>query len=146
MSGVLDRFWQKVAKLDGGCWEFTGAIANTGYGIFYNGKKLEGAHRWSYRMYVGEIPDGLFVCHHCDNRKCVRPSHLFVGTVKDNAQDAAKKGRVPHGEGHCHSKLTEEQVLAIRSDTRSYRKIAPDYGITYSTVGEIKRRLIWKHI
>lgn len=146
MSGHIDRFFSKVEKIDGGCWEYTGAIADTGYGIFWNGEKLVGAHRWAYSMFVGEIPDGHYVCHKCDNRRCVKPSHLFAGTPKDNMQDASRKGRTARGENFVSAKLTEEQVLQIRADNRPIRKIAEDYPICHATVSEIKRGEIWKHL
>lgn len=142
-KGHIDRFFSKVHKIDGGCWEFLGAIAGeTGYGIFWNGEKLEGAHRWAYKMFVGEIPDGYFVCHHCDNRKCVRPSHLFTGTQQDNMQDASRKNRCVSP----NTKLTKEQVLAIRADNRPIRTIAKDYPVCFATISCVKRRQIWKHI
>ena len=91
-----DRFWAKVEKTDG-CWLWTGAISGgTGYGGFAWELKPHlqtGAHRASWLLHNGEIPEGLWVLHHCDNRRCVRPDHLFLGTAKDNHTDMLVKGR-----------------------------------------------------
>lgn len=87
-----EQFEQKyIVNEQTGCWEWTAAISKQGYGRFNH----TAAHRYSYKMYVGEIPDGLFVCHHCDNKKCVNPDHFFLGTTTDNIRDAMKKGILP---------------------------------------------------
>jgi hypothetical protein len=88
------RFWAKVSKTDD-CWNWIGAIGETGYGNFGIGYRTYRAHRLSYEMHYGPIPSGMLVCHKCDNRKCVRPDHLFIGTHKDNMTDCSEKGRLP---------------------------------------------------
>jgi len=91
----MERFYSKINKIEDGCWEWTAGLrGKTGYGaIKVDGKVLD-AHRLSYTLHKGEIPKGMYVCHSCDNRKCVNPDHLFLGSAKDNWQDAVDKGRI----------------------------------------------------
>lgn len=103
---LTDRFWEKVAKSDG-CWLWTGSRQRNGYGFLFAGTRKEPhperAHRVSWRIHFGEIPDGLWVLHKCDNPPCVNPEHLFLGTRTDNMRDCARKGRVTT---IGHSRLT----------------------------------------
>lgn len=96
---MVERFWERVQK-DDGCWEWTGATSAAGYGVFGKNTKLWFAHRFSYELSNGPIPDGMFVCHQCDNPRCVRPDHLFLGSHKDNMKDMCLKGRQSKGEAH----------------------------------------------
>lgn len=114
---VAERFWAKVRKSDG-CWEWTGALNKTGYGWFnadWDGRGPELAHRVSFRLAHGT--DGYFVCHHCDNRRCVRPEHLYDGTPASNIQDMVARGR--HGQKsktHCpqgHPYTGENVIVAV---------------------------------
>jgi hypothetical protein len=90
----LESFWIRVDKKSSSeCWEWTGALTNKGYGKLSFSYKSRAAHRLSYELFYGEIADGLFVCHKCDNPKCINPHHLFLGTHKDNMVDMCSKGR-----------------------------------------------------
>ena len=136
-----------------GCWLWTGQCDRQGYGVF----RLKGspyttriASRISWQIYNGPITDGLNVLHKCDTPPCVNPLHLFLGTIGDNYKDSKNKGRTGYGvtvgTNHPFSKLTEEQVYAIRNDLRSIRVIAGDYGICDTTVCKIKLRQKWRHL
>lgn len=118
---LIPRFWEKVQKSEG-CWEWTGALlkARGGYGTFNVGDhKTKYAHRFSWEIHYGEIPPGKLVCHHCDNPKCVRPDHLFIGSYWDNAQDAALKGRMGfHPKSHMWRKYSPELIQSILEDPR----------------------------
>lgn len=153
------RFIEPSDFRSGGCWNWTGCLQENGYGRFNIGGCPLGAHVAAYKLFHGAIPDGLDVCHSCDNRKCVRPDHLFTGTRLANMQDAAKKGRISRGEKHAAAirsgiripaaKLSPLQVLAIDARLRSGHRpsqIAEDYDVTAHTIIAIQRGRTWSHI
>lgn len=157
-----ERFWPRVQRTEG-CWFWTGYINAYGYGRFSIRRRTYMAHRVSYELTYGAIPDGLDVCHHCDNRPCVRPDHLFVGTRADNLNDMYQKGRrsigsrhsaaligrVPRGEGHYRHKITEEQVRIIKSESAAgvtRAALARRFNITRTAVIKVVRGTRWKHI
>ena len=151
--GLLERFYNKVNRAPSGCLEFSGACAKD-YGRFSVGwrdgkRKIESAHRMSYMLSTCEpIPVGMFVCHTCDNRACVAPEHLFLGTQAENLADASAKGRMvapPHkvGETHGAAKLTETMVLDIRGSDMSCRKLAAMYAVGASQIHRIKHSRSW---
>lgn len=143
-------FWRYVHKQEG-CWEWTGYIGKNGYGTFQIGGRREAAHRFSYQCNVGPIPNGLFVCHSCDNRKCVNPTHLWLGTCGDNNIDMTQKGRnyrgpsKIHSEAHPKSKLTSADAIAIRSDQRNITEIARSFGVSRALIRGIKNGTHWKY-
>lgn len=136
-----DRFWAKVDRSAGpdGCWPWTGARGRRGYGqLKWNGKDAR-APRVVYALTFGPIPDGMLVCHTCDNPPCVNPAHLFLGTNADNLADARAKDRLGQ-------RLTLQVVAAIRRDHAAgagVRALGRTYGIHYSTVSRVVRGLLW---
>jgi len=147
---VETRFWEKVEKTDT-CWNWIGAIDSVGYGsLTINGRTYR-SHRLSYLLNKGKIPNGLCVLHTCDNRRCVNPNHLFLGTNKDNMIDKHKKSRAntPKGEKQGHAKLTKEKVIEIRNlykAGKSTRELAKAFGVCHHTIWDVANRLTWKHI
>lgn len=141
-----------------GCWLWLGNTGWTGYGAFRIDPKSNSipAHRASWKLHRGDIPSGLFVCHTCDNRACVNPDHLFLGTPSENMQDASRKGRMNwkagevralrKGEDHPASKLKKSDVLDIRSSSLLGTELADKYGVSNNTISRIRRGLIWRHV
>lgn len=123
----------------------------TGYGQFKVNNKVQRAHRVSWTIHFGDIPDRLLICHKCDNPSCVNPSHLFIGTQFDNMKDAVTKGRLNNkGEKQGCSKLTTEQVLKIRElyATGNYtqRGLGKLYGMCHGQINQIINRKAWTHV
>jgi hypothetical protein len=132
------------------CWEWTRLLHKKGYGvgIVYMGIRLS-AHQLSWILNRGPIPDGLYVCHHCDNRKCINPDHLFIGDNDDNMDDAHEKGRCI-GSGHWRAQLTDAEVTEMRRLRREeglrYADLVTLFKVHMQTVAGIIRRERWKHI
>lgn len=159
---IADRFWPKVNKngpicerLGSNCWEWSAALDRRGYGVLgIKGSRTASAHRIAWELTNGNIPDGMEVCHRCDNPACVRVSHLFLGDHTDNMRDMTAKGRhngdgKPHGIEHHNAKLDDERVAEIRSRTatgESKIAIAAEYGVSVSLIYAIHHRKIWQHV
>lgn len=146
-AAVVNRFLIKFKKTKG-CWQWKAGFNTYGYGLFKELGKTIGAHRFSYKLFIGSIPKGLLVCHTCDNRACVNPKHLWIGTEYDNAQDCVKKGRQTRACGvkNGHSKLTEQQVKEIRNLKESSYNICTKYNVVASTIRSIRNGSRWAHL
>jgi hypothetical protein len=148
-----ETFDQHVHRVPGSeCWEWRWSGTPRGYGAVWSGGRQTYAHRKAYELFVGAIPDGMMVCHKCDNPKCCNPAHLFLGTQKDNMSDCVAKGRLTkgehHGERNGRHKLTEDLVGWIRLFAKNgipHRHIADLFGVTRSVVSHIKCGRSWRH-
>lgn len=143
---AIERFWSRVKKTDY-CWLWTGPTAKGGYGKTGVGP----AHQVSWIENYGPIPEGLQVCHKCDNPPCVNPVHLFLGTTADNSADMVQKGRSLKGRKHPMVIVNEAVVREIRAAYVPRKNgglvaLAQKYGLAHTTVHAIVTRKIWKHI
>lgn len=158
----MKRFYDKVKiNPETGCHEWTAYKGRWGYGRFRVGGTCKLAHRVAWEMENEPIPEGMLICHHCDNPCCVNPEHLFVGTNQDNATDKMTKGRgnQPKGESSGMSKITREQALVVHRRLRAVerypsgrvkmgelQRIAKETGLTRQTVSHISQGHTWKHL
>lgn len=168
-SDPIVRFWSYVDKSGGptACWPWTKFIHPKGYGIYLVrgwGKRTSRTHRIAYELTYGPIPDDLYACHHCDNPACCNPNHIFIGTQKDNMQDAARKNRTSKGDtswSHLHrdhypvgescpnAKLTDNLVREIRtsySSGMSTYKLAQRFNVSSHTIWTVISHKSWKHV
>ena len=154
-AGLELRFWAKVCKSDG-CWTWTASCTKAGYGQIRRKGGVFYAHRLVYELAHGPIPPGLFVLHSCDNRRCVNPDHLSIGTAQDNTQDMMVKsrGRFPgpiesaKGERHGMAKLTWQKVSEIRRRFQvggiTQVELGDEYGVSGAHVCGIISGKLWK--
>lgn len=151
---LRERFWEKVEILDlDQCWPWRGARTPNGYGrIGIDGSRVDIASRVSWRLNYGPIPDGMCVCHRCDNPGCVNPRHLFLGTRRDNIVDMYSKGRGnrPFGEKHVCARFTPQEVADIRAIYArggvSQRTLGEQYGVSHKAIGRLVARVTWRHV
>ena len=143
-----DKFWIDVDK-SGSCWVWRGKRFPNGYGCYRDSVHSYLAHRISYEFVNGPIPDGMLVCHKCDNPSCVNPDHMFLGTHSDNAQDALRKGRLnpARGEKSGNSKLTQVDIDIIRQMARigkPQKVIAGFFPVSPKQISVIVNSIQWK--
>jgi hypothetical protein len=147
---LIERFEERYIPIpESGCWLWIGATTEDGgYGQISQDYRRMLAHRLSWELYNGPIPEGMNVLHHCDTPSCVNPKHLFLGTQLDNAKDCWSKNRhsFPIGELHPGSKLTEDQVKTIRLSSQKSQILADEYNVTVGLIKHIRHRRLWKHI
>jgi len=146
---VKGRFLSKIKKQKTGCWEWQAGL-RTGYGIIKVEGKSLGAHRLSWMIYNGDMPEGLYVCHKCDNPKCVNPDHLFIGSHSDNMKDAFNKGRliIPKGRGFeinhypLNTKIPKTKAIEVKAavfnrESRTLKQVSIDLNVPYQYVRDI---------
>lgn len=161
----VDRFWSKFSREDKEpCWPWPMSKFPDGYGQFMVKHHPYRAHRVAWELTNGSIPDGILVCHKCDNPICCNPNHLFLGTVADNHEDRGRKGRtasgdrhgfrknpskVPRGEANGNSILTDDEVRLIKkmkSEGAKNIEIAKATGRSESIISRIVLGKSWRHI
>jgi predicted XRE-type DNA-binding protein len=150
MKTLEERFFNKVNKTHS-CWEWTAGKDRYGYGSIRINNKVLRTHRVSYQLHYGDFDIALFVCHKCDNKKCVNPEHLFLGTHQDNMTDKVNKGKQPNliGKNNPNTKLTEDNVIQIKKLLfvgMKQREIAQKYNVSQNQISQIKNNKAWKHI
>ena len=141
-----------IPEPNSGCWLWTaGCLVNGGYGYLYIDGVQHRAHRISYELFCGSIPDGLIVRHKCDVTCCVNPQHLILGTDWDNSQDKIARQRVvgfKAGSNHPNTIITEQDVRDIRykATIMSQQLVADEYGMTQAAISKIVRKVTWSHV
>lgn len=150
-ESILERLLARVKVNANGCFEWQAARLACGYGRFYvrEQKKEMQVHRVAYEAVRGPIPEGKLVCHHCDNRRCCNPAHLFLGTHKDNSRDCVSKNRHVHGSKAHNAKLTEADIVAIcerYNAGRNHYELADEFGVCRPVITEILQGKLWPHV
>lgn len=146
-SEMIDKY--AIPEPNTGCWLWIGGLDRTGYAKVSASYRTERASRVSWELVNGPISDGLFVCHRCDNRACVNPAHLFLGTHQDNMADMVRKGRSPRGVRNSGAKLRESDVVTIHDmlrDGASTSDVAQRFGICQESANKIARGVTWSHV
>lgn len=145
-------FNKKVIIKDG-CWDWKGNFAKNGYAIlhvYHNGKICtKSAHRVSFEIHKGSIPNGMNICHRCDNKRCTNPDHLWLGTTQNNIDDKVRKGRQNVGENRYNSKFKDDDIREIRKMLKlgvSGANLARKYNVSRTVITYIKQGKTWKHV
>jgi hypothetical protein len=155
-ANLAERFYSYVERTDA-CWLWRGPTDRDGYGIITYHNRASRAPRIAYIIAHGSIPDGAAICHTCDNPLCVRPDHLYAGSLSDNRRDAQQRNRwarknldnVPRGERNTRARLTDDDVREIRAAlarNETQPAIAKRYGVNQATISSIKLGKTWKHV
>ncbi len=143
-------FWMKVKSSLYGCWEWQAHINRYGYGCFAVDGRGVGAHRYSYVLHGGQLGPGVCALHTCDNRRCVRPDHLFAGTKTDNNLDRDRKGRQSVGVKQGDAKLDNDKVRVIIESYNNggvtLASLASHYKVDSMTIWKVIHRRTWKHV
>lgn len=147
---TLRQLFMAKVKITDGCWIWQGSLTVHGYGrLQYMNKSLR-AHRVAYELFVGPIEEGTQICHHCDNGACVRPAHLFQGTIADNLHDMVEKGRSLTGEKNVKAKVTAEDVSEIRrlyaQGNMTQQQLAVLFDLKQITISNIVLHKTWRHL
>lgn len=141
-------FWSQVnTGSEETCWNWQGPRQPGWHGRLRFKGRMTSAHRVAWTLQNGAIPRGMYVCHHCDNPLCCNPSHLFLGTGRDNAADRHRKGRDARGEQNGHAKLTDQAVRVIRAELHeSTEVLAKRFGVSTSTIHNVRNGRLWRHV
>lgn len=144
MKNVKERLFQRT-KTIGDCTIWTGSLDSSGYGKIVFNNKLIGTHRLSYQLFYGPIPNKKLICHRCDNRKCIRPEHLFIGTHSENTKDAWTKGRMKSNDVKLNWQKVDEIRFKYTTGKYTHRSLALEYGVCNSTIWDILNFNHWKN-
>jgi HNH endonuclease len=142
----MERLLAQTREDSSGCWLWTGTADGRGYGQLSVRGRHRKAHRVSFELEHGPIPNELFVLHRCDKPSCVNPDHLFLGTAADNTADMVSKGRHTFGERAVHAKLKERDVRAIKASAEMNKALAAKYGVNSSLISMIRTGKRWAHV
>jgi len=128
------------------CWEWTGPLRPNGYGMAFFAGVHTRAHRFSWELHTGKPAGRLFVCHRCDNPKCVNPEHLFLGTIQDNIADMVQKRRHNMGVRNGGAILNDDAIKIIRESNLPLQTIANAFRVSLATIGSIRAERTWRHV